>query len=130
MKDMSAATNLNRRGPVYYCRRRIPQDLLRYYGGKTELSVSLRTKDEARRLASEQWQRWEAEFEARRRSNGVVLLSDEQFEAIAHEHYSCWWTRWTGSMASTALSTMPSKQASMKATASYPPRYPLETSNR
>jgi hypothetical protein len=33
--------------------------------------VSLRTKDlrDARRLASEQWLRWEAEFEARRQSN-------------------------------------------------------------
>jgi hypothetical protein len=46
-------TNLKRRGSIYYARRRIPTNLVRHYG-KTELAISLRTKNlrEARKLAS------------------------------------------------------------------------------
>ena len=89
---MSAATNLKRRGAVYYCRRRIPKGLTGHYGGKQELCVSLHTKNlrEARKRANEQWMQWEAEFEALGRSNGaaqpVTELTDEQIQALAAEH--------------------------------------------
>src|SRR5262249_25752328 len=97
MKNVSAATNLKRRGAVYYCRRRIPQDLIEHYKGKTELAVSLRTRSlrEARLRANEQWAQWEAEFAELRRINGapsthITELTDEQIQALAAEHYAGW----------------------------------------
>lgn len=90
---MSAATNLKHRGSVYYCRRRIPQDLINHFEGRKELAVSLRTTSlrEARLRANEQWRKWEAEFEKLRRGNGAAAmaeLSDEQVQALADEHYA------------------------------------------
>ncbi len=99
---MSAATNLKRRGAVYYCRRRIPLELTGHYGGKQELCVSLHTKDlrEARKRANEQWMHWEAELEALRRVNGVPLpvreLTDEQIQALADWYHAGMlkWDEW------------------------------------
>jgi len=90
---VSAATNLKRRGSVYYCRRRIPQDLLKHFDGKKELAVSLRTTSlcEARLRANDQWRQWEAEFESIRRGNGAAAiadLTDERVQALADEHYA------------------------------------------
>ena len=47
------AYNIQKRGTVYYFRRRIPQDLIEKHAGKREIIRSLGTKDraEAQRLA-------------------------------------------------------------------------------
>ncbi|WP_347556509.1 site-specific integrase [Robbsia sp. KACC 23696] len=57
-------THLFRRGSTYYFRRRIPRDIATYYGGKLEVSFSLRTTSriEAVRLARLAGVRLDGEF--------------------------------------------------------------------
>jgi len=43
--DMKCQTCLHKRGSTYYFRRRIPEELRSFFGGKTEIFFSLRTKD-------------------------------------------------------------------------------------
>lgn len=62
------ATNIQRRGAVYYFRRRVPLDLLEQYGGKREIIRSLNTKNraDAERLARKVSSDLDDEFEAAR----------------------------------------------------------------
>ena len=43
--DMKRQTCLHKRGSTYYFRRRIPEDLRSFYSGKSEIFLSLKTKD-------------------------------------------------------------------------------------
>lgn len=82
---MSAATNLKRRGAVYYARQIVPIDV-RQAVGRHELQRSLETRDlrtaKARKLAV--LAEWERQFEAARRRRDLI---EADYAAATWEHY-------------------------------------------
>jgi hypothetical protein len=94
---MRPVTNVNRRGAVYYFRRRVPANLQSIIG-KSVIRESLETRElaEARRLAADRNLHWERQFEAAQsrratpplRPNATNVrtvrddLSEEEFQTI------------------------------------------------
>ena len=84
--SVKGEANLIRRGGVYYLRARVPVDLHEHYGTRTDVRVSLRTKDKdaARRRVRVEREKLEAEWARLRAANSDRTdLTDAEIARVA-----------------------------------------------
>src|SRR5262249_11765008 len=92
MKDMSKPQGLIRRGNVWYCRRRVPLDLIEAFGGTRELKESLHTENykEAKKRCTLVTAKFDARFDqARGKLNCAGKLSEEAALQAIRTYVAC-----------------------------------------